>query len=582
MQPRSILIALAIGVAALVAGITGLRPAPTAATGVLSVASGGEHACAIVSGGGVQCWGSNRDGQLGIGSKDKDFHSAPEDVAGLQSGMVAVTAGTFHSCALSAQGGIKCWGWNFEGELGDGTFWNSRTTPVDVVGLANGVAAVDAGQFHTCALTTSGGVKCWGNNSYGQLGDGSTPSQVPQPTPVDVVGLGNDALAVTTGGRHSCALTGDGGVVCWGLNALGQLGNGTTADSNTPVDVLDEQGDPLSNVVAMSAGWGHTCALNDMGGLVCWGLNNEGQLGDGTSGGISTAPVQVVGLESGVAAITGGGMHTCAVTEAGGAKCWGQMEQLGYGFPIPIIFPIPDGTTPINVTGLTAGVASISAGDYQTCAVVWGGVQCWDTLDTPDPVAGMAPKSTPTPTATPTPTPVPTATATPTPTPTPTITPTPTATPILTPTPPPTATATATAMPTATTTPTPTMTPTPTKQPNGDTDNDGCSDTQENGSDETLGGQRDYRYFWDFFDPNRDGTVGLPDLLAVLRHFGTVGDPGTLDPDGPEPPPGEYWASADRGGQAPGGDPWDELPANGSIGLADFLSVLRQFGHTCV
>ena len=120
--------------------------------------------------------------------------------------------------------------------------------------------------------------------------------------------------------------------------------------------------------------------------------------------------------------------------------------------------------------------------------------------------------------------------------------------------------------------------------PNGidlDDDNDGCSDLQENGPDETLGGLRNPHNFWDFFDPNRDRAVGLLDFLAVLRHFGTVGDPATLDPDGPEPAIGEYWASADRGGQAPGGDPWNELPANGSIGLTDFLSVLRQFGHTC-
>ena len=114
-----------------------------------------------------------------------------------------------------------------------------------------------------------------------------------------------------------------------------------------------------------------------------------------------------------------------------------------------------------------------------------------------------------------------------------------------------------------------------------DDDNDGCLDTQENGPDETFGGRRNPKYFWDFFDPNRDRSVTLLDFLAILRHFGAVGDPATLDPDGQEPSIGEYWALADRGGQAPGGDPWDELPANGSIGLTDFLSLLRQFGHTC-
>ena len=121
--------------------------------------------------------------------------------------------------------------------------------------------------------------------------------------------------------------------------------------------------------------------------------------------------------------------------------------------------------------------------------------------------------------------------------------------------------------------------------PNGidlDDDNDGCSDVQELGSNPVFGGRRNPHSFWDFFDPNRDRAVGLLDFLAVLRHFGTVGDSSTLDPDGPEPPIGEYWVLADRGGQAPGGDPWDELPANGSIGLTDFLSVLRQFGHTCL
>ena len=120
-----------------------------------------------------------------------------------------------------------------------------------------------------------------------------------------------------------------------------------------------------------------------------------------------------------------------------------------------------------------------------------------------------------------------------------------------------------------------------------DSDMDGCSDAHELGFNPRFGGLRDPADFWDFFDPNRDRGVGFQDFLAVLRHFGAVRVPPPTKAEAlaeallPEPPVGEYWALADRGGQAPGGDPWDELPANGSITFADFLSVLRQFGHTC-
>ena len=225
--------------------------------------------------------------------------------------------------------------------LGDGTFGNSAAVPGDVVGLSAGVAAIDAGQAHTCALTAGGGVKCWGNNWHGQIGDGTGPTDAPIPTPADVVGLDSGVAAVTGGGRHNCALMTTGTVKCWGWNVLGQLGDGTTTDRNTPVDVLDIGGQPLSGVVSISAGWSHTCVVTTGGGAKCWGLNHAGQLGDGTSGSgkQSVAPVDVVGLQSGVSAVTGGGYHTCALTRAGGVKCWGSNDGglLGFGelFPPP-------------------------------------------------------------------------------------------------------------------------------------------------------------------------------------------------------------------------------------------------------
>ena len=169
---------------------------------------------------------------------------------------------------------------------------------------------VGTGYAHTCALTVSGGVKCWGNNTYGQLGDGTTQERL---TPMDVAGLKSGVQAIATGSYHSCALTTSGGVKCWGKNDGGQLGDGTTQRRRAPVDVVGLS----SGVRAIAAGLYHTCAVTEAGGVKCWGLNNGGQLGDGT-GTQRLTPVDVVGLSSGVRTVTAGYFHTCALTEATG------------------------------------------------------------------------------------------------------------------------------------------------------------------------------------------------------------------------------------------------------------------------
>ncbi|MBI4518809.1 MAG: hypothetical protein HY699_23695 [Deltaproteobacteria bacterium] len=223
-----------------------------------------------------------------------------------------LAAGSSHTCALTAAGGVKCWGNNDFGRLGDGTMTSRSSTPVDVSGLSSGMTAVTAGDYHTCALTAAGGVKCWGYNAKGQLGDGTSTQRL---TPVDVIGLTGSATAVAAGGRHTCALTAAGGVKCWGYNVEGQLGDGTTTDRTTPVDVSG-----LTSGVTAVAAWDyHTCALTAAGGVKCWGYNGAGQLGDGTTT-QRTTPVDVSGLTSGVTAVTADGMHTCALTAAGGVK----------------------------------------------------------------------------------------------------------------------------------------------------------------------------------------------------------------------------------------------------------------------
>jgi hypothetical protein len=212
----------------------------------------------------------------------------PVDVSGLTSGVAAITAGGQHTCASTTGGGVKCWGDNFHGSLGDGTT-SERDTPVDVVGLAGGVVAISTNETHTCALTTGGGVKCWGDNRYGQLGDGTTKNRH---TPVDVSGLTTGVSAITTGYHYSCALTTSGGVKCWGTNFYGQLGDGTYQERHTPVDVAGLSSGVAS--ISKTAGW-FTCALTTNAGAMCWGNNNQGQLGDGTEKD-RRKPVAVVGF----------------------------------------------------------------------------------------------------------------------------------------------------------------------------------------------------------------------------------------------------------------------------------------------
>jgi len=327
---------------------------------VSQIAAGYNFTCALLTSGGVECWGSNSYGQLGIESNDSARYE-PVQVSGLDSGVLAITAGAFHACALLTSGEVKCWGFNRDGELGDGTTIN-KSSPVSVSGLS-GVAAIEAGWYHTCAILSEGvGVKCWGSNGNGELGDGTT---IQRTSPVDVVDGGGEHLSgvsgISGGASHTCALLSDGGVKCWGGNSFGQLGDMTNTGKFTPVDVYGLS----SGVVKISAGRGHTCALLSTGGVKCWGHNAFGQVGDGTRTN-SNAPVDVPGLSSGVSDISASlFMHTCAVLGTGNVKCWGYNDhgQLGDGIK-------NYRTTPVDVSDTTSRYLKVSAGYMHTCGLI--------------------------------------------------------------------------------------------------------------------------------------------------------------------------------------------------------------------
>ena len=316
------------------------------ASGVTVLASGNRHTCALTAGGGVKCWGSNGAGQLGDGTTTN--RSTPVNVVGLASGVTVLGTGGYHTCALTSGSKVKCWGENAFGQLGDGTTAR-RSTPVEVNGLATSVSALAGGELHTCALTTGRGVKCWGLNSVGQLGDGTT---IWRSTPVDAVGLTSGVTALAGGAGHTCALTTGGGAKCWGENRSSQLGDGTNTNRSTPVDVAGM----ASGVTTLATGSYHTCALATSGGAMCWGSNDYGQLGDGTTTYHGT-PVDVIGLAGGVITLVAGYGHTCALTTGGGVKCWGRNYhgQLGDG-------TTTNRSTPVDVVGLASGVTALAAG----------------------------------------------------------------------------------------------------------------------------------------------------------------------------------------------------------------------------
>jgi alpha-tubulin suppressor-like RCC1 family protein/uncharacterized protein YjdB len=318
-------------------GISLLPVAVPGLSGVVAIAAGYDHTVALKSDGTVVAWGGDQNGQLGDGTTgDSVCHcrSTPVTVLGL-SGVVSVAAGSHDSVALKSDGTVVGWGWNDYGQLGDGTT-TSRTFPVAVPGLT-GVKAVSAGAIHTVALKTDGTLMAWGYNLEGELGDGTI---IQRWSPVAVPLLSN-VVAVAAGGYHTVALKSDGTLMAWGWNRYGELGDGTEVQQLSPVN-----GPALVGITTVVTGGDHTTvALKSDGTLMAWGLNNYGQLGNGSTTN-SSNPVAVLGISDAVA-VSAGLDHNIAIKSDGTVMTWGwnQHGQLGDG-------TTTDKSTPVSVPGL--------------------------------------------------------------------------------------------------------------------------------------------------------------------------------------------------------------------------------------
>lgn len=342
-------------------------PVPVAnVAGAQKVSTGGDHACALLAGGKITCWGSNVDGRLGRGTQL--FSATPQKVA-FNGPATGLAVGGDHACALDGQGNVSCWGTNGEAQLGTNDPAASSPVPVKTI---SGASSVAAGSNHSCALV-SGSVKCWGYGYYGELGNGAgSSSRMP-------VTFGASTSTFVGGGYHrTCAIVGGGEVECAGLNSDGRLGQ-PGPDSDTPVRVLAVNADPdggvanLSGVDKLAVGGSHSCALRGTE-LDCWGTGSSGQCGTMTHP--NPIPVQATMLPTPATQICAGGGHTCAVLQDGSVACFGsndtgQLGASGASGPKP------------RVPGLGGKTAkAIGCGSDHACAVLSDGtVSCWGRGD---------------------------------------------------------------------------------------------------------------------------------------------------------------------------------------------------------
>ena len=325
----------------------------------VAISAGLYSTCALLSNETVKCWGYNAYGQLGDDTTTASVK--PVAVQGLNQAVAISASDGYHACAILADGRAQCWGSNLYGDFGNDTEVDSQT--IKTVLNLNGIATISANSNYTCATLADGTAYCWGETPGG-LGNSDTPTRLP------LTGV----VSVQAGSNDACAIEADGTVACFGDDAEGEIGNGMFTDVLHPLSTPTAV-EGLTGVVALSAGTASECAVVKGGTVACWGDNNHGQLGNGAvitgSPYGSPTPVTVPGLTK-VVAIATAGYFACAVLSDGSVRCWGDNEYgtLGNG-------TTTDSASPVLVPSLT-NIVAISAGIEHACALAADGtVWCW-------------------------------------------------------------------------------------------------------------------------------------------------------------------------------------------------------------
>jgi alpha-tubulin suppressor-like RCC1 family protein len=359
-----------------------------------NVSAGGGQSCGIRAGGQLYCWGNDDHGQVGNGgSASLTLISSPRHI-GSFSDWAQVVASSFHTCGVRKNGKLYCWGKDNAGQLGNGSNETNVTAP-QRIGAFEDWASVAAISDSTCGVRKNGKLYCWGSNRYGEIGDGTGPSNAPVTTPRRI-GAAEDWTSVSAGYLHTCGIRGAGNLYCWGLNHCGQVGIGGTPDDCTistpsPEDNPESFNAPkrigtFGDWATVDAGGDHTCGVRKNGKLYCWGSNFAGQVGNGDAPVAAGAPTRIGDFQD-WATVDAGGYHNCGVRKNGKLYCWGwnACSQVGNGDESTCEFPPALGPeAPVRIGSFEDWVDP-GAGVFHSCGVRANGkLYCWGTNVIPD------------------------------------------------------------------------------------------------------------------------------------------------------------------------------------------------------